>query len=245
MGVKSFVDKMIKEFVSKIVQDIVIAPTVIDPAEAVLLRISRETLRMLADPELLVHHRVVSKQDRDEYGYGIAERVFKWPGDVLPTLMANHGRQHLLPRRLLQQNGLLAWVVADLKIGNGVQSLRTLHPFEALWLVGFDVFGPVFANQDTAMKPIRNTVSPWIAGIFIAAVFATLGDFRFLIKGQRWLKSCMDVDRLIGMRVFARGDCHWMGRGIPPIVPQGNETWMLHWGHAIFLVCASSDTYIH
>ena len=208
-------DKMIKEYVSKVVQDIVIAPTVIDPAEAALLRISRDTLRMLADPELLVHHRVVSKEDRDEYGYGIAERVFQWPGDILPTLMANHGRQHLLPRRLLQQNGLLSWVVADLNIGNGVQSLRTLHPFEALWLLGFDVFCPVFANQDTTMKPIGNTVSPWIAGIFIAAVFATIGDARFILKGQRWLKSCIDVDRLIGMRVFTRGDCHWIGRGIP------------------------------
>ena len=228
--------KVVQKYFALVVQGIDIAPSLIDPAEAELLRVKREVLRFLADPELSVGNRVVTPADRETYGYGIAERTYRWPGDVLPVLMASHGRQHLLPRKLLQQNGLMAWVVADARIGVGTNALRTLHPFEALWLLGFDVFGPVNAFTENAMKPIGNTVSPWIAGAFVAAVFAAIGELKFLVSGQKWLKWAVGRNSLDGLRVFTRGECQWLGAGCPPSKPLGRVPWMLHWGHSFFLV---------
>jgi len=118
----------IRSFSQLATQEMYIQPTsLIDQAEASLLRVSREVLRFLADPTMAVGERVVPIEDRETYGYGIAERTYQWPGDVLPVLMANHGRQHLLPKKLLHQNGFMAWVLADKRIGEGVQSLRVVE----------------------------------------------------------------------------------------------------------------------
>ncbi len=121
--------KVVQKYFALVVQGIDIVPSLIDPAEAELLRVKREVLRFLADPELSVGNRVVTAVDRETYGYGIAERTYRWPGDVLPVLMASHGRQHLLPLKLLQQN-VMAWVVADARIGAGTKRLGPSTPLK-------------------------------------------------------------------------------------------------------------------
>jgi len=231
----------VKSFAAKVSQDLRVPPSLIDAAEATLLRVTREVLRFLADPAMMVGQRVVTKDAREAFGYGVAERTYQWPGDEVPVLMANHGRQHLLPRKLLHQNGLMAWVLSDKRLGEGVASLRTMHPFEALWLLGFDVFGPISAKVEDQLKPIGNTVSPWIAGIFLAAVGALAGEPRFLVKMRKWLQWSAHKDRLTGLRVFTRGECQWLGAACPPTRPKGNSPWLLNWGHSFFLVSAELD----
>ena len=44
---------------------------------------------------------VVTTEKRRIYGFGLAERVFDFPGEVLPVVMAAYGRQRKLPRDLL------------------------------------------------------------------------------------------------------------------------------------------------
>ena len=232
----------VRNFANLALQELYIQPSLIDPVEAAMLRVSREVLKFLADPAMAVGQRVVHTKDRELYGYGVAERTYQWPGDVLPVLMANHGRQHLLPKKLLHQNGLMAWVLADKRLGHGVQSLRAMHPFEALWLLGFDVFGPISASKEDMMKPVGNTVSPWVAGAFLAAVYAANGEHKFLVRIRKWLQWSVEKDRLLGMKVFTRGDCLWLAAVCPPLPPSGTTSWILHWGHAFFLFRADIDS---
>ena len=85
-------------------------------------------------------------------------------------------------------------------------------------------------------------MSPWIAGIFLAAVGAVVGEPRFLVKMRKWLQWSVHRDRLQGMRVFTRGECQWLGAACPPSKPKGNNPWLLHWGHSFFLVTAELDS---
>ena len=239
--VDEFPSHEVRNFANRAQQDLYIQASLIDSVEAASLRVSREVLKFLADPAMAVGQRVVPPEDREIYGYGIAERTYQWPGDVLPVLMANHGRQHLLPKKLLHQDGLMAWVLADKRIGQGVQSLRALHPFEALWLLGFDVFGPILASREETMKPVGNTVSPWVAGAFLAAVYAAHGEHKFLVRIRKWIQWSVQKDRLLGLKVFTRGDCQWLGAVCPPLKPSGSTPWILHWGLAFFLFRADVD----
>ena len=76
------------------------------------IQLNEQQLMVLRDP-LLQTNRDPVHQLIGLLGVSLAKRAVIWPGTCLPTLMANYGRQHLLPRRLLTENGLLTWLVYD------------------------------------------------------------------------------------------------------------------------------------
>ena len=116
------------------------------------LRVDEKQLRILRDQSLLPHRDPVDHLV-GFLGLSLAKRAMIWPGTVLPTLMASYGRQHLLPHKLLQENGLLTWLIYDerIQVEHPWQTLRYLQPCEALWLLGFPLFAPHPKDAQNAM----------------------------------------------------------------------------------------------
>ncbi len=237
---KTLDKKKIGEWISIALQDISITPQLHHEEDAVSgLSLEPTLIPLLKDPLLSFNPRVVSTEKRRTYGHGLAERVFDFPGEVLPVLMASYGRQRKLPRKLLEKKGLLTWLVADPRIGEGLRSIRYLQPAEALWSLGFGLFGPWLSDQTIVMKSIGNVVSPWIAGAFIAAVFASIESHEFIGQFRKWLQWYQSPRlALHELRTFLRGPYFWLGNSVPPLLRQGNDKWIVNWGYSFFLVQA-------
>lgn len=239
--------KKLKEWVDIALQDARIRAQLHHVRDAThCLTLEPTLLPLLKDPLLCFNPRFVDREKRMTYGHGLAERIFNFPGEILPVVMASYGRQHKLPRDLLEKKGLLTWLVSDSRLGGGLRSVRYLQPAEALWLLGFGLFNPWLADQNLVMKSIGNVVSPLIAGAFIAAVFAEMKQCSLLAKYRKWLgwfeKTQVELAQL---RTFLRGPCFWLGKTVPPEAKEGEDKWILSWGYAFFLVRTNQNELTH
>lgn len=200
------------------------------------LQITEQQLRVLKDPSLQTHREPVG-QLVGLLGVPLAKRVVIWPGTCLPTLMACYGRQHLLPARLLKENGLLTWLLYDERglVSQPQQALRYLQPFEALWLLGFPLFGPHPVDPAAAMTQAGNSVSPFSVGQFVSSVLAFVkwpGEIPF----KAWIRSFAAVgDVLSALHVVKKGHFFYLTLVPPPAALVEGQIWFFFAGTIIGL----------
>ena len=181
------------------------------------IQLNDQQLAALRDP-LLQTNREPVHQLVCLLGVPLAKRAVIWPGTCLPTLMANYGRQHLLPRRLLTENGLLTWLVYDERgvLSSPLQALRYLQPFEALWMLGFPLFGPHPVDPAVAMLQVGNSVSPFTVAQFVTSVLKHVG-WPQMVPFEPGLRSAVALgDVLTTMHVVKRGRFFHLASVAPP-----------------------------
>ena len=191
------------------------------------IQLNEQQLMVLRDP-LLQTNRDPVHQLIGLLGVPLAKRAVIWPGTCLPTLMANYGRQHLLPRRLLTENGLLTWLVYDERgaLSSPLQALRYLQPFEALWMMGFPLFGPHPVDSAAAMLQVGNSVSPFTVAQFVTSVLAHVG-WPQKVPFESWLRSAAALgDTLTTLHVVRRGRFFNLASVAPPQPSADGPIWI-------------------